>query len=313
MRLMAYLSFLFMLFVFGCAKEEATLLNDYSGYVAIATVVTGPATGPGIVTLFDPDGNAVAVIEDDYSSGTAYPSGVAYLGDATFAVFAEVSESLQKINIVNGTVTSYSNSNITANPIRHIIADAAGSIYITEASTNTVEKINSSNQRVGNPYIATTTGSCVLSSPWGISHDSTNDRIAVISSAASGRFSLYNSDGTCNTHVTAAPFNSGTPTAICYHSLSGKFIVTFSTSHAIYSVNSTGGGGTLIYQNSSIINTPRSVACAGDGAIFVGSDGTDTVEKLSYDGTGVATRALPGPFAGPGVNTQNPSAIAVVP
>ena len=299
--------------VVGCSSDDAALLSDLSGYVIVSTATTGPATGPGLASVFDSDGNLDMVIQDGFAGGTAYPSGTAYLGNAVVAVYEEVNESLEKINLLTGDVVSISDPNITANPIRQLAGDSEGSVYITESNLNTVEKIDSDGDRVGNPYIATTTGSCVLASPWGIAHDTDNNRIAVISSAASGRFSLYNSDGTCNTHTTAAPFNSGTPTAICYHALSGKFIVTFSTSHAIFSVSATGGSGTQIYLNSSIINTPRSVGCASDGSIYVGSDGTDTVEKLSYDGTGVATRALPGPFAGPGIYTQNPTSVTVIP
>ncbi len=83
-----------LLLSFGCGVKEASLLKSYSGYVAIATVATAPATGPGIVALFDTEGELVEVIEDGYATGTGYPSGVAYLGDAIFAVFTEVSESL---------------------------------------------------------------------------------------------------------------------------------------------------------------------------------------------------------------------------
>jgi hypothetical protein len=96
-------------------------------------------------------------------------------------------------------------------------------------------------------------------------------------------------------------------------SYSGKFIFSFSTTHAIFAVDEVGLNPVQIYLNATLINTPRSLACGSDGSIFVGSDGTDTVEKLSYSGSGMATRALGGTFRGPDVYTQNPSALAVVP
>jgi hypothetical protein len=68
-----------------------------------------------------------------------------------------------------------------------------------------------------------------------------------------------------------------------------------------------------VSRHAAIINTPRAIATDAAGAIYIGSSDTDTVEKLSWFGTGTASRALPGPLAGPIVYTQNPLAILVVP
>ena len=294
----------------SCSSDEVSFVKS-GPYIVVASVATGPATGPGLVTAYDSNGSIVQILADYFSQGTNYAAGVAHRGDLNFAVSVDGTDRVDLINLITGTTSSVNNSNISATPVRHIAVDTTGSFFVAESNTNTIEKFDSTNARVGNPFIATTTGSCVLASPWGVAVNPTNNRIAVISSAASGRFSLYNSDGTCNTHTTAAPFNAGTPTAIAYHPLSGKWIVTFATSHAIYAVNENGSSPTLIYQNSTLINTPRAVACDSQGHIYVGSDGTDTVEKLYWSGTGSATRALSGPFAGPNISTQNPTSIAV--
>lgn len=301
---------LFSSLIASCSGDEATLVNS-GPYIAITSVTTGPATGPGIASVFNSSGELVTILKDFAASGTEYGAGVAHTGNLNFAISVDGVDRVDYVNMLSGVSSSIANGALTATPIRHIASDNSQSIFITESNTNTIEKFDASGSRVGNPFIATTTGSCVLASPWGIAVNPNNNRIAVISSAASGRFSLYNSDGTCNTHVTAAPFNSGTPTAIAYHPKTGRWIVTFATTHAIWAVNETGGSATQIYLNSSIINTPRAVACDSEGNIYVGSDGTDTVEKLYWSGTGLATRALAGPFAGPGIFTQNPTGIAV--
>jgi hypothetical protein len=296
----------------GCAGDpNAQLLESLSGRVVISSVLTGPATGPGTIVSYDSEGKDPVVLRDYFSSGTNYASGLAIAGNGILALFREGPKILEKLDLTKGTSTTYSNVNVTATPVRHIAADTQGAIYIAESNVNTVEKIDANDNRVGNPYINTTTGSCVLASPWGVAVNTTNDQVAVISSANAGRLSIYDSAGSCLFQRTGAPFNTGTPTAICYHKLTNRFIVTFATTHAIFSVSADGSTGTQIYLNASIINTPRAVACGDDGAIYVGSDGTDTVEKLFYSGTGLATRVLSGPFAGPNVYTQNPTGIVV--
>jgi len=304
--------FLVLAAICGCDGDRARILESPIGYVAITNVSVSPATGPGMVSIFNTQGELVSILRDYYSSGTEYPSGITYLGNFMLAVTIDGADRIEIINFVTGVSSSLTNSNLTAAPLRHIIVDNDNSLLVTESSTNTVEKFDASNSRVGNPFLATTTGACVLTSPWGIGINKLDNTIAVISSAVSGRFSLFNPDGTCNTHVTTAPFNSGTPTGIAYHAPSGYWIVTFATTHAIYAVNAIGGGAIQIYLNSSIINTPRAVACDSTGNIYVGSDGTDTIEKLYWSGSGLATRALAGPFAGPNVYTTNPVAITVI-
>lgn len=311
--------FLALLFV-ACSSGTSRFIapseaaRSYSGYVMVATVATAPSTGPGILTLVSPDGTDVSVVQDLFIS-SEYVTGLAYLGSDRVAVGVDGADRIDVYNLLTGALTAFAvNVNITATPLRNMVSTADGSVYIVESNTNTVEKVDSSGSRVGAPFLPTTVGSCVLSAPYGVAYDSANGRVAVISSAASGRLSIYNdTTGTCIAHVTTAPFNSGFPAGIAYHAPSGKYIVTFNTSHAIYSVDANGANAAQIYLNSAIINTPRTVATDTAGNIYVSSEGTDTVEKLYWSGSGTATRALSGPLLGPSVYSQNPTAILVIP
>ena len=126
--------------------------------------------------------------------------------------------------------------------------------------------------------------------------------------------SIYDSTGSsCVAHITAAPLNGGTPTAVAYHAATNKILVTFATTHAIYAFDPDGTNATQIYLNSTVINTPRALATGANGSIYVGSSGTDSVEKLSWNGTGTASRVGSIALIGPGLYTQNPTAIVVVP
>jgi DNA-binding beta-propeller fold protein YncE len=118
--------------------------------------------------------------------------------------------------------------------------------------------------------------------PFGITCIPGSDYIAVVSMAASERLSIYDANGNCITHITAAPLNAGTPNGIAYHATSQKIIITCSTDHAIYSINLDGSGSTQIFLNRTRINTPRAVITDADGYIYVSSTGTDTIEKLFF-------------------------------
>ncbi len=302
-------------------NEALDLAGVYSGSVIVTTVATDPSTGPGMVSEFSAYGSIVRVLKDYYSTGTSFPTGSAFIPPNDVLVMVESTLDIGDLfNLRTGAATTaIFNSNISGTPVRQIAYNTSeDAVYILETqagNTGTIEKyILSSGQRLGAPFIPTTVSTCVLANPYGITINPNNQRIYVISfSGVAGRLSVYDTSGSCIQHVVAAPLNAGTPYGITYHALTNKLIVTFSSTHAIYSMNLDGTGATQIYLSSSIINTPRAITSDADGYLYVSSAGTDTVEKLFYDGTGAATRALSGPLIGPGIFSQNVSSITVIP
>lgn len=296
--------------------------NPYSGFIVVSTVSTEPSTGPGLVTMYDLSkvvygGGPLK----DYFPLARWVTGLAILPPAT-VLMTNTNNTTHFVDAFNLDTSALSNFNLGAvlagTLTRTMATDFVdNSVYVVESVNNRIRKYDSN----GNPALAistpVTTGAftCTLSTPYGIAVNSANQNIAVISTpAAAGRFTYFDKNGNClaNT-LTTAPFNSGTPTAIAYHAASGKFLVTFATTHAIYAVNGDGSGGVQIYLNSAIINTPRAIATDADSNIYVGSSGTDTIEKLTWSGAGLAVRVGSGPFLGPSVYTQNPTAIVVIP
>lgn len=308
---------IFLLLLVACGESKnfdgLALSSNYSGTIVISSVTTDPATGPGLISWWTPEGAFKATLRDLFS-GSEFASGLGFIYPDKIISAIDGVDRLEVINLSNNTITPITHVALTANTLKQLAVDPVDNvIYIAEASTNTVEKFTSNGQRVGAPFLPTTSGSCVLSNPWGVAVIPSTQEVVVISSAASGRFSKYTKDGTCVTHVTTGAFASGTPLAVAYHPPTGKLIVTFATSHAIIAVDQNGTNPTTIFQNSSIINTPRSIAIDSNGYIYVGSSGTDTIEKLYWSGTGSATRATSGPLIGPGVFSQNPTSITVIP
>lgn len=307
-------------YVIGCSGTKSPFngltspsqATNYSGDIIVSTITTEPATGPGLVTIFSPTGSVISTLRDFFSTGE-WASGSGFYPPSTLYVAVEGTDRLESIDLQTNVVTPITNVQLSATPLRQIAVTSTGNVFVAESNQNTVERF-SNGKRDGNPYIPTTVGSCVLSTPYGVAVNSANGDIAVVSSpGAAGRLSIYDSSGGCRAQITTGTIASGTPAAIAYHAPSGKYLIASATTHAIHAYDSLGATAELIYLNSSIINTPRAITTDANGFIYVGSSGTDTVEKLSWSGSGPAVRVGNGPLLGPGIFTQNPTSITVVP
>jgi hypothetical protein len=303
--------------IMGCKgdypSDLLTAQSSLDGYVMVTSVTADPTTGPGLITLFDANGQFNKVVLDLYATGTNFSVGAEFIPPSTGLFAIEGVDSLMAIDLVSGVTQTVIHSGLNSGPLRQIARSTAdGSIYVVESNAAQVEKFDSNFQRLGNPFVGATVGSCALATPFGIAYIPTTQRIAVVSSATSGRLSIYDRDGNCIQHITASPFNAGTPSGITYHSRSNKFVISRAGDHSLWAVNLDGTSPQQIYLNATIINTPRAITSDSQGYLYVSSSGTDTIEKLFYSGTGSASRVLSGPFLGPNIYTQNVSAIKVI-
>lgn len=320
MRYLAYIigSSLLTLGLLACEGREAydiydpVSLSDFAGDVIVSTQAGSPSSGPGLVALFSSTGNFKSLLVDFYQN-SEYVTGHGFLTPTSLLLAVEGADRVESYDLLSGIRTPFTTSTaLNASPIRQLtVSSADGSVYVVEANQRAVEKFTAEGSRVGNPFIPTTVGSCSLNNPWGIAYISKNENIAVISNSG-GRLSIYDKDGNCVAHYAAAPFNSGGPAGIAYHEATDKLLVTFETSDAVYAFDADGTNGQIVFQNSSFIDGPRAITVDSEGYVYVGSNNTDTIEKLEFDGT-TATRALGYPLMGPSIYTQNPTAITVVP
>lgn len=302
----------------GCAGDKffdqvSNLSNALSGYIAVSTVASQSGTtltGPGMVALFDPDGNFVRTLADYFSEG-AYGSGLGILG-STLYVSVISTDRIELINPSTGqNFLDVSHAGLVSNPLRQMTVDTSGNIYIPEWNTGSgqIEKFDTAHGRVGNPFIPTTTGSCTMQNPWSIAYIPSTDQIVVTNSGA-GRLLFYNaSTGTCAASVTDAAFGS-TTTAVAYHPQTNKLLTARVGNEAIYQSTVTGGSPAVAYLNTSRVTDPYAIAVDSDGYVYIGSAATDTVEKFSFDGT---TLTPIDSIIGPNAFSQNPVAIKVFP
>lgn len=305
-------------FLSGCGGEAPVdiLGVDYSGYVVVTTVATDPATGPGIVSLFKPDGTLAEIIHDYYSNGTEFVSGSSFVPPNRIVYTVNGANRLESYNLAERSTTLLNTSGLVGFSLRNIAYSATDeAVYVVKTTpTAAVDKFNV-DTGTRSPLIPATVGACALATPYGITRISTTNQIAVISLAVSGRLSIYDNNGGCISHFAGAAYpalNAGTPTGVTYHAPTNKLLITQATTHQIWAMNLDGTGSVKIFDSPTIITTPRTITTDAAGNIYVASIGTDTIEKLTWSGSGLAVRATSVPFIGTQVLSQNVTSISVI-
>jgi hypothetical protein len=288
---------------------------DYTGYVVVTTVATDPATGPGIVSLFKPDGTLAEIIHDYYSNGTEYVTGSTFVPPNRIVYTVAGANRLESYNLADGTTTLINTVGLVGFTMRNMTYSSTDSaVYVVKSAVASVDKFDV-NTGTRSPLIPATVGTCALVTPYGVTRIPSTNQIAVISQAVSGRLSIYDNNGGCISHFAGAAYpalNVGTPTGVTYHAPTGKLLITQATTHQIWAMNLDGTGGVKIFDTPTIINTPRTITTDSAGNIYVASIGTDTIEKLTWSGTGNAVRATSAPFIGTQVLSQNVTSISVI-
>lgn len=294
------------------SEPTTTTLPNYSGKIVVTTVATDPGTGPGLVTMFNSNGTIHSTLRDLYPNIEWASSSVFVPPENIYLLIANA-DRIENMNLTEGTNSVFTTARVNGTINRVLARDPAdGSIYMAEqiAATSTIEKYNSNGSLMGAPFVNSTTGSCTLNTPTGMAVITTTGNLAVLQN---NRLNLYSSSGACLATVTAAPLNANTPYTIAYHSQTDRLLVGFAGNSQIHACNTSGASCTSIYNNITIVSVPRSIAVDASGAIYVGSAGTDTVEKFTWSGSGQMLRSSTTPLIGPGIYSQNPASIMVIP
>lgn len=269
------------------------------------------------VALFNAAGEFVKIVRD-LNAIAEIPYGIAWLGNGLFHLVVDGNDRVETLNLATGAVTTYyaNVTNLVGTPIQGIVSDGAGSVYVIETNSNTIERFSTFDGmgiRVGNPYIGTTIGTCVLATPRNMIL-LPNGNLAVINSG-NGRLNIYNvstATPTCVTAVTAAPFSANAPMDLAYHGPSDKIVVVFNTSSAIATVNTNGTSPLQVYSNTTIVLNPTAIAIDPSGYLYVANTGFNSVEKFLLSG-GTVTRALNAPFIAPSAKFRAPTALMRIP
>lgn len=233
------------------------------------------------ISVYDTSGKFLGILAD-YGANVEYPRGLAYLDPFHLIVSVDGTDRLDLVDIFGQVSTFASNALLTGN-LFDVRRDSTGNVYVAES--NTIERFNSSGARypvTGNPYINTTTGSCVLNTVHGLAITS-QGYLAAVSSGGTDNLSIYDVSGASSSCVTNVAFGQD-PWDVVAHP-NGKLYVVTQLNDSIYSVNEDGTGATQIYAYGVTTVNPTAIAVLPNGNLLVANAGLDAIDLFSPDGT----------------------------
>jgi hypothetical protein len=283
-RMIGLTLLIFNLFLLGaCTTKKDSFLAGSLGLGEDRIYVSGTysALSSFAVTVYDTDGNLLHILKD-YGVTGEFPRGIAAVDPFHLVFSIDGTDRLDIAGIFGEVSTFASNANLTGN-LYDVEGDSAGNFYVAE--TSTIERFSADGARypvTGNPYINTTTGSCVLNTIHGLALTSLG-YIATVSSAGTDNLSIYNVSTGTATCVANVAFGND-PWDLVSHPNGLLYVVT-QLNDRIYTVNEDGTGSTSIYTYPINTANPSAIAVLPNGNLLVAQTGTDAIDLFASDGS----------------------------
>jgi len=265
----------------SCARDDGAFYEGSFDIQNPKIVVASQVTGGMALVMYDIQGQFIKVLHDYVSQGNI-PRGLAVLNPLEFLVSIEGNDHIDQFSLVSGLSTFVSDINLTGN-IYDIAKHDEYGVFVIE--TNTIEAFDfATGERKRSPYIATTVGSCVLSTPRAMTFNQEGHLVVV--NTGNDDINVYDvsdpSGPTCVRNNTT--MGNLDPVAIVAHSDGYLYVGTLQDDR-IYRFNGNGAGaGTVIFNNISQINNPTAIVEMPDGSLLVASDGTNALVNISTTG-----------------------------
>jgi hypothetical protein len=275
----------------SCASESSEFYHANLGVGTPKIIVASNVLGEYALAMYDIDGNFVRLLAD-YNPANLAPRGLVALNQFEFLVSYDGAniDGVNLFSILDGERTFIQNTNLTGN-IFQLRQNANEETFVIES--NTIESFDDLGQRINNPRIATTTGSCVLATPRGLTFNAAGNLIVV--GTGNDDILVYDvSDPTATTCVRANGVFAGgvDPVAVLAHS-DGFLYVATQGDDRIYRFSGDGSGAaTLVFNNINFINNPTALVEMPDGSLLVASDGTATLVNISTAGLLIGSNYL---------------------
>ncbi len=281
--------------VIGLWVFTATLLiscsNKKDSFFAGALALGEPmivVSGGGVanslntaVSLYDIDGNFLRILHN-YAGDSENPRGLAVFDPFHLIVAVDGTDRLDKLSLFGGASQFGLNVNLTGN-IFDIRSDSNGNFFVVES--NTIERFDQSGNRFpptgATPYINTTLGACVLSTPHGLTINSNGHLVAV--SSGNHRLKIYDVSGDVATCVGTQTYAATGIWDIVQHPNGYMYFVT-QTTDALYRVNADGTNPELLYQYTPNTVNPGAITVLPDGNLIVATHGTNQIDLFDEDG-----------------------------
>ncbi len=249
-------------------------------------VLSGGRTATSVntsISLYDIRGNFLRILAD-YASVNSRPRGLAPYDPFHFIVAINGNARLDKVSLF-GEVTPFASDANFAGNIFGMTRDGDGNFYVVES--NTIEKFSPTGVRVPisgtAPYIPTTLGACVLSTPHGVIINAEGHLVAV--SSGNSRLKIYDISESNPTCVDTHTYTGTQIWDIVQHPNGYMYFVAQATA-ALYRVNVDGTDMELLYDYSPNTLNPGAIAVLPDGNLLVALHSTTVPRVDLFDPEG---------------------------
>lgn len=262
-----------------CASEKGAFFTFGRPLILVA----GQDVNHRGVSAYTLEGVAVGQVGNLRLEATS-PRGLAYFDDDTVLVSADGTDQVVKMSL-DGTKETFHGSNQLNGAIYDMVLGPDGYYYVIES--NRIEVFNDLGERQASKLINTTTGSCTLSNPRGMTIDS-NGYLVVTNQGGSDQILRYDISGATATCVSNVAFGNN-PYGVVAHS-NGNLYITTQGDDTIYEADPDGSNATAIWTTDlTIVRDPTAIVEHPSGDLLVSSSYTDTIERIQIDGTRVGT------------------------
>ncbi len=285
----SFLTLSFVL-VLGCSSKEGAFFESTSGSSNDLILISSGDSNTRSVLLYNQDGSFNRILYD-YRTDLGLPRGIAPFDSESVVVSLDNTDRVSRVYWKGenaGSEELFANSGL-GGAIYQLTTSEAGDVFVVES--NYIERYDSTGARVGTPYIGTTEGSCVLSSPRGIFLTS-DDRLIVTNHGGSDQLLIYDVSDPFSVTCLSANNIGNNPYGVIEHSDGNLYVVTQGDDQ-VYRTDSDGSNATSIWStDTSIINNPTGIIELANGNLAIASSANDQVWEMDTSGTLANTSPL---------------------
>lgn len=268
--------------VLSCADTDDSAIFDGALNLGSARIAIASGNGADYaVALYDITGNYLRTIKN-YNASGARPRGISALNNSELVVSLDRVDHLEILNTVNGNEDVIYNSDLNQNLYQNEYHPTHGIFAI---DSNFIESFDIDGNQLGDPRIPTTVGGCTLATPRGLAFDA--DGFLLVTNT--GNDDIHRYDVTDPAAPICVVSNSSmgntNPTGIVSHSNGNIYVVTLGDDSVYEFPNDLTGSGTVVFNNTGVINNPTAILELPNGNLLIASDATNTVVEIQVNGT----------------------------
>lgn len=280
----------FLVFVFllvSCGEEQGDII-DLSSEVLIEEeipylVICGQDTNHRGFAFYTLDGEFVS--GGNFRFETSLPKGLTAYSSSSVLMSVDGTDAIYEVGM-DGTKTQFHGSVQYSGNLSDLVISNSGRVYAVES--NRIEVFDDQGVRLAGSQINTTTGSCTLSNPRGMTLNG-DGNLVVVNQGGSDAVLTYDISGEVATCLSSVAFGNN-PTGVLFHS-DGFLYITTQGNNRVYRADPDGSNPTVVWNtNTALINNPTGIVELANGDLLVASSGTDTVERITTAGARVGTR-----------------------